>query len=158
MRPLEDADFPELHALLTEPGVRKYLCDDAIIPESRTREFLERSRELLAAEGAGLWGIRRPGEAPLLGCVGYWYFHEPPRLELLYALSERVWKQGYAVEAARRMIRYGREQLSLTTIAASTDAPNTASIRVLERLGFTRTERRVSHGLDTCFFTLQLEP
>jgi ribosomal-protein-alanine N-acetyltransferase len=154
MHPLQDADFADLHALLIEPGVRRYLCDNVIIPESQTREYLQRSRDLWANESAGLWGVRRPAETNLLGVVGYWYFHEPPRLELLYALSERVWHQGYATEAARCLIDYGREHLGLTTILASTDTPNTASIKVLERLGFVMTERRNSHGLDTSFFSL----
>lgn len=154
MLPLQDADFADLHALLTEPGVRRYLCDDVIIPEAQTREYLQRSRELWANESAGLWAVRRPSETNLLGIVGYWYFHEPPRLELLYALSERGWHQGYATEAARCMIDYGRQHLGLTTVLASTDTPNSASIKVLERLGFEMTERRTSHGLDTSFFSL----
>lgn len=154
MRPLVEGDFAELHAILTEPGVRRFLCDDVIIPEAQTREFIARSRALLASEGAGLWAVHQRTERELLGCVGYWYFHEPPRLELLYALTERVWGHGYATEAARRMIDYGREQLAMSTILASTDAPNVASIRVLERVGFELTERREARGLDTVFFTL----
>lgn len=158
MRPLVDADIAELHAILTEPGVRRFLCDDVIIPETQTREFITRSRELHANERVGLWGVYRRDERELLGCIGYWYFHEPPRLELLYALTERVWGYGYAAEAARRMIDYGREQLAMSTILASTDAPNVASIRVLEKLGFRLTERREAKGVDTLFFALPTEP
>lgn len=154
MRPLVEADLAQLHTILTEPGVRRFLCDDVIIPEIQTREYIARSRELLVSEGAGLWAVLRGGQPELLGCVGYWYFHEPPRLELLYALTERVWGRGYATEAARRMMDYGREQLAMSTILASTDAPNVASVRVLERLGFALTERRVANGLDTLFFAL----
>jgi ribosomal-protein-alanine N-acetyltransferase len=158
MRPLIDADFAELHAILTEPGVRRFLFDDVIIPEAQTREVITRSRELHSNERAGLWGVHRLDEREVLGCVGYWYFHEPPRLELLYALTERVWGCGFATEAARRMIDYGREQLAMSTILASTDAPNIASIRVLEKLGFRLTERRKANGLDTLFFALRSEP
>ena len=157
MRPLAEEDYDEFHALLTEPGVRRYLCDDRILSTEETRGFLEQSRRLLANESAGLWAIRRPEEAALLGIVGYWYFHEPPQLELLYALSEGVWKLGYATEASRRMIDYGRQRLNLAIILASTDTPNVASIRVLERLGFVFTDRRSSNGLDTSFFALALE-
>jgi ribosomal-protein-alanine N-acetyltransferase len=154
MRPLDLGDYPAFHDLFVEPGVRRYLCDDQILPHEVTRGFLERSRDLLVREGGGLWGIRRPEADELLGVVGYWYFHEPPRRELLYALSEREWHKGYAIEAARCMIDYGRSRLGLTTILASTDTPNLASIRVLERLGFVRTDRRQVHGLDTSFFSL----
>ena len=62
MRPINDRDFAQLHSILTEPGVRRYLCDDVIIPESQTRDFITRSGELLASEGSGLWGVPRIGE------------------------------------------------------------------------------------------------
>ncbi len=155
MHPIGDADFAELHTILTEPGVRRYLCDNVIIPESQTREFIARSRELLADEGAGLWGVRKESEPELLGCVGFWYFHEPPRLELLFAMSERVWRLGYACEAAQRMIEYGRERLGMRSILASTDTPNLASIGLLEKLGFVLTEQRIAKGLATSFFELR---
>lgn len=153
--PIGDGDFAELHAILTEPGVRRHLCDNVIIPESQTREFISRSRELLRNESAGLWGVRATSDRELLGCVGFWYFHEPPRLELLFAMSERVWRRGYAREASLRMIEYGRDQLRLRSILASTDSPNLASIALLEKLGFVLTEERNSKGLPTSFFELR---
>ncbi len=154
MLPLTEADTAPLHSILTEPGVRRYLCDDVVIPTTQTQAYVKRSREL-EAEGAGLWGVRLADEDDLLGIAGFWYFHEPARLELLYALSERFWGRGYATEAACRMIDYGRQQLGMTEVLASTDTPNVASIRVLQRLGFVLTERRTSNGLDTSFFTLR---
>jgi RimJ/RimL family protein N-acetyltransferase len=55
------------------------------------------------------------------------------------------------------MIDYGRDELAMSTILASTDAPNVASVRVLERLGFELTERRLAKGLDTAFFALRAD-
>ena len=155
MHPINEGDFAELHGILTEPGVRRYLCDDVIIPESQTRDFISRSRDLFTVEGAGLWGVRRESTPALLGCVGFWYFHEPARLELLFAMSEHVWRRGYAREAAQRMIEYGREQLGMRCILASTDTLNVASIGLLERLGFVLTEQRMAKGLATSFFELR---
>jgi RimJ/RimL family protein N-acetyltransferase len=43
----------------------------------------------------------------------------------------------------------------MRTLAASTDAANTASIRVLEKLGFTLTRRETIGRLDTVFFGLR---
>ncbi len=155
LNPIAESDFAELHAILTEPGVRRYLCDNVIIPESQTHEFISRSCELLADEGAGLWAVRKKPEPELLGCVGFWYFHEPLRLELLFAMSERVWRRGYAREAAQRVIEYGRERLGMRSILASTDTPNVASIGLLEKLGFVLTEQRTAKGLPTSFFELR---
>lgn len=154
MRPLHERDAAIFHALLTEPGVRRYLLDDVIISQEQAHEFLQRSARLLASDGAGLWSIALREHDGLLGCTGFWDFHEPPRRELLYLLTERAWGNGYAGEAARAMIEYGRTQLGMPRILASTDVPNLKSIRVLEGLGFRRTEEREVEGRATVFFEL----
>jgi RimJ/RimL family protein N-acetyltransferase len=41
-------------------------------------------------------------------------------------------------------------------VRAATDPPNTASIRVMERLGMTFERRGELNGLDTVFYTLNV--
>ena len=152
LTPLSATDTEVLHALWTTPEVSEYLWDGERIPYARTAEIVSRSRELFAAHGWGLWGARLPNENPLLGFAGYWHFHDPPELELLYGVAAGYWRQGYATELAQALIDYGFTDLGLDEIRASTDAGNTASVRVLEKLGFTYKRRTVVAGLDTLFY------
>ncbi len=46
--------------------------------------------------------------------------------------------KGYATEAAVALIRFGFEQLQLEVIYATCDARNSASFRVMEKLGMQR--------------------
>lgn len=64
---------------------------------------------------------------------------------------------GSATEAARRLVRCAFEDLGFAHIDASTDAANTASIRVLAKLGIPEIRREVVDGLDTRFFRLSLD-
>ena len=57
--------------------------------------------------------------------------------ELGYALHAAYHGQGLAFEAARAMLRLGIEELGLRRVTAELDSRNTASARLLERLGFT---------------------
>lgn len=57
--------------------------------------------------------------------------------ELGYALSRHYQGQGLALEAASAMVRLGVERFGLRRVTAELDARNTASARLLERLGFT---------------------
>ena len=57
--------------------------------------------------------------------------------EIGYELAPDEWGHGYATEAAGAIIRFGFEELGLHRIGAWTVADNTASIRVLEKLGMT---------------------
>src|SRR4029453_757000 len=65
----------------------------------------------------------------------------PPVLEIAYALLLEHWGRGIAVEATRAVMTWGARHLRMTEFHASTDAPNLASIRVLEKLGFRETRR-----------------
>ena len=76
----------------------EYLWDGERIPREGTAEIVDRSRELFATRGCGLWGARLAGEVRLLGFGGYWHFHEPPELELLYGIAAGHWRQGCATE------------------------------------------------------------
>ena len=48
------------------------------------------------------------------------------------------WNQGYATEAAGRVVEYGFETLDLHRIQAFVLPTNIGSVRVLEKLGFRR--------------------
>jgi RimJ/RimL family protein N-acetyltransferase len=60
--------------------------------------------------------------------------------ELGYELHPDSWGHGYATEAARTMLAFGFETLRLQRVWAQCLSENTASVRVLERLGM-RPER-----------------
>jgi RimJ/RimL family protein N-acetyltransferase len=56
--------------------------------------------------------------------------------DLGYWLERPAWGHGYAQEAARAVIDFAFEDLGLAELTAGHAAENTASGRVLERLGF----------------------
>jgi len=51
---------------------------------------------------------------------------------------------GLATEAATEMIRYGFDTLAFERFEASTDAPNAASVAVMERAGMTFWKRELT--------------
>jgi [ribosomal protein S5]-alanine N-acetyltransferase len=152
--PVAPADGAALHTLWTSPGVRRYLWDDEIISRERTTDAIASSQELFDAHDFGLWLVRDRTDHSLIGFAGLWPFRDQQEFELLYGVDERMWGHGYAVEASRAVIKYCFNALHLPVIRASTDVANAASIRVLEKLGFTQTRREVVSGIDTAFFEL----
>jgi len=154
MRPLATEDLDQFHALLTQPGVRRYLLDDEVIPRERTQSFIDTSIASFASNDYGLWGATEKDDGVLVGFCGFWLFHDPPRLELLYGLCDDCRGRGYATEMAAAMIRYGFEALRFDRIEASTDAPNTASIAVMERAGMAFFKRELCGGRDTVYYAI----
>jgi [ribosomal protein S5]-alanine N-acetyltransferase len=155
--PFGRRDVDDLHRVFTEPGVRKYLWDDEVIAWEQTAGIVDKSVASFEANGFGLWAVRVTDEAALAGFCGFWYFHEPPQLELLYGLSTRYWGKGLATEAARAMIAFGFETLGFERIEASTDAANAASVRVMERAGMRFWKREMTNGLDTIYYASTID-
>ena len=79
------------------------------------------------------------------GIVGgsHWY------VASRYFLEPAYWGQGYAIEAARAMVNYATQQLGIRRITAITLPHNTASIRVLSKLGMQHQTDLVWPGEET---------
>lgn len=152
LRPLTGDHAGTLHRLWTSAGVRRFLWDDEVIPLERTRAVIEQSRELFKTQRYGLWGAWPHDRVELIGFGGLWPFRDPPELELVYGVREDRWGVGYATEIGRAVTEYCFGSLDMAVVRASTDAPNAASRRVLERLGFGFVRRGVVDGLDTLFY------
>ena len=157
LRPLAPNEATSLQRLWADEQVRRFLWDDQIITLEETQAILERNKSLFEESGLGMWGIHKPANQNLIGFAGYWFFRTPPSLELLFGVSTNHWNCGVATEASECVIRYGFEELEFDTIRASTDAGNTASQRVLEKLMMSFHHRELVDGLDTVFYTLNRE-
>jgi len=144
LRPLTLADVDAAHHVWTDPGVRRYLWDDLIIPREQAEEVIAASLANFREYRLGLWGIRMYEAEALAGFAGL-RFIDAREVELLYGLLPEFWGCGLATEAAEAVLDYGFGVLALPRIAGRTDPPNTASIHVLERLGM-QLERQAKTG------------
>ena len=152
LRPFEMADLDALHQQWTAPGVRRYLWDDEVIPRETVEAVIRSSLDSFAAKGYGFWALLSKEGGELIGFCGLRAAGEEEKIELLYGLSEGWWGRGLAVEASQAVIAYGRAKCGLTRILAITDAPNRASVRVMEKLGMKFDKRALHDGLDSIFY------
>lgn len=144
-----------LHAVFTQPGVRRFIFDDELIPPERTTEIIQTSVTLFAERGFGLWLARRRPTDDLIGFGGFWFFRDPPALELLYGVGDEHLKNGYGREIARAIVTYGFETLKMPSIHASTDAAHADSRRLLDEMGFGFERQELVGGLDTVLYELR---
>jgi ribosomal-protein-alanine N-acetyltransferase len=157
LRPVTSTDLDDLHRLWIDPDVRKYLWDDEIISRQLVASIIDRSIALFAENGFGLWLAFHRETNALAGFCGFWYFHEPPELQLLFGVAPDYWGKGLATEMTVAMIHYGFEELGFSRIIASADAPNVASIKVMEKAGMRFEKRAEIDGRDTVYFAITRE-
>lgn len=154
LEPYAEADLDPIHALWSSPGVRRYLFDNEIIPADFVRAEIEANARSFEQNGWGQWKVSLRERAGLAGFCGFREFHEPPELELLFGVAEPYWGRGLAGEMAGALIALGFNRWGFDRIQASTDAPNQASIRVMEKLGMRQVRREMTNGLDTVYFEI----
>ena len=73
-------------------------------------------------------------------------------VEIGYYLKRTAWGNGYATEAAQRILRFAFESSPLEEVVAVTDPENWTSRRVLEKTGFLSTGIRRAYGEDLLGF------
>jgi RimJ/RimL family protein N-acetyltransferase len=135
LRPFTRDDTDTLHAHWTDPDVRRYLWDGAVIERAQAAAMVEESLATFAARRFGFWIVQDRADGGFVGFAGLRAGADPDDVELYYGLAPERWRRGYATEAARAVLRYGFETLVHARILIRTDGPNVASRAVIERLG-----------------------
>jgi [ribosomal protein S5]-alanine N-acetyltransferase len=157
LRPWTPSDTPALHRIWTDPDVRRFLWDDEIIDHRRADATVRLGLDAAAEPGLGFWMIEPPGVNAAVGFVGLWRRDEPGMAdpELLYGLLPAWWGRGLATEAARLVLAQAFDAGRFARIIAATDPPNSASTRVMERLGMRFERRGLLHGRETVFYVTE---
>jgi [ribosomal protein S5]-alanine N-acetyltransferase len=137
LRELTEDDIPSWFERATD-AESAWLAGDPI-PESieMGAQWLERHRERFRQQKGIRWAIRTEGTAQSIGTIGLTITSKEERVaELGYVIARAYWSKGIATGAARMVVRYAFDTLQLAEIRADPLASNTASRRVLEKIGF----------------------
>ena len=147
MRPLTEADLPQLARLRSDEEVARYLGGVAApdVVERRLRFYLDCHERY----GYGMSATLSKADGRFLGWSGLQPLEDSGETEVGYAFDKPYWGRGYATEAAHAWLRYGFEQKGLKRIVAVAAPENAASRHVMEKLGM-KFERMVWHYGSEC--------
>lgn len=130
--PYSESDIPELLPLI---GTREVAATTLRIPHPYTEEDARRFVASMLSDDEVRLGIRLRADGRLVGGVGLRLNLQQKNAELGYWIGAPYWGQGYATEAAQEMLRHGFQQIGLHRIFASHFKGNSASARILKKLG-----------------------
>ncbi len=134
---LSEGDRQVFHQLNSDKKIMRHF------PFLRTRkmadEVLEKIITIAKKDGYG-WSavcLRESGEP--IGFIGLSKINFEagftPATEIGWRIVPGYWRKGYALEAALALVRHGFEELELDEIVAFAVPQNTASTRLMQRLG-----------------------
>ncbi|HXH30066.1 MAG TPA: GNAT family N-acetyltransferase [Bacteriovoracaceae bacterium] len=137
LRPAVLTDAPNLLELNSDPAVMRFTGDklmtslteahqliaDTLIPEFRDTRMGRFAVHLLDGSYAGWCGLK--------------YYPQQDEVDLGYRFLKKLWGLGLATEAAAACLGYGFHQLNLKRIIVKVMPDNTASLKVVQKLGMT---------------------
>lgn len=146
LRDFVSRDLEAVHAYSSLPDVSRYLVwgpNTLLQSKDTIRGFLldqKRKPRINFDLAIVRKGSARRGDGPkLIGGAGLKLADWENRTgDIGYVLHPDHWRQGYAQEAARALMEAGFREIGLQRIFATCDQRNTASARVMERLGLRR--------------------
>lgn len=150
IRELCNGDFDVVHAYASDEEVVRFLPFGPNT-EDATARFLKRARAAARAKPRVEYDLAviRTEDGRQVGAVTLRRDGpDSPQAMLGYCFAREAWGHGFATEAAAEVLRLGFEDLGLHRMWAGCAPGNTASIRVLEKLGMRREAhfRQNFHG------------
>jgi ribosomal-protein-alanine N-acetyltransferase len=116
---------------------------DGVLGREESDAYIGRAEAHFADHGFCKWAVEAPDVSPLVGAVGLSFVRFQasftPAVEVAWRLDRRYWGRGYATEAAQASVDDGFRRIGLTAVVAMTTLGNHASMRIMERLGMTRS-------------------
>jgi [ribosomal protein S5]-alanine N-acetyltransferase len=138
LRQYKEDDMPFLHSIFSDSETMKYY--PAPFSFEQTQNWIKKNQERYQEDGYGLWGICLKETDELIGDCGLvkQKVDDKTEVEIGYHINKEYWSKGIASEAAKGCKEYGFIQLGLNKLISIIDPRNIPSIRVVEKIGFTK--------------------
>lgn len=138
---LKPIDLSHLHSTYEYSGNlenTKYMMFLPYTSLEETREVLEQSVKYWQSENPLYLHFAILLEDRHIGEVSIYYTDNPNEGELGWVIHRDFWNRGYTTESARAVMDYAVNTLGMNRIIACCDSENSASYRVMEKLGMHR--------------------
>ncbi len=136
LRPLALTDAKDVQRLA---GEREIADTTLNIPhpyvDGAAEAWISTRRAQFEAGDAIVYALTDAESGELIGAVGLQIEKDFDKAELGYWIGKPYWNNGYATEAAARLVRYGFEELELNRVLSRHLSRNPASGRVMQKLG-----------------------
>ncbi len=140
LREVRKTDWKDVHEYAVNPDVYKFMPWGPNTEED-TKNYIQSAinfRQEIPRTKFELAIILKTTKKRIGGCGITVSDAENQQGWIGYCLNNNLWNQGYATEAAAKLLEFGFEKLELHRIFATCDTENIGSARVLEKIGMQR--------------------
>jgi RimJ/RimL family protein N-acetyltransferase len=139
LRNWQESDVAPFVEMNQDLEVMKYFPD--LLSAEETKNSVKRFKLHFREHGFGLFAVELKSEKKFIGFTGLaiptFEAHFTPAVEIGWRLSSKYFDQGYATEAAKKVLEFAFEELKLKELVSFTAIVNKPSINVMKKIGMT---------------------
>ncbi|WP_106917179.1 GNAT family N-acetyltransferase [Chryseobacterium aurantiacum] len=154
LRELTVGDAMSFYELNENSKVIQYTGDRSFESVEEATTFLQNYNDY-DENGYGRWAVIDKSNNEFLGWCGLKYDSSKDETDLGFRFFEKFWNRGVATESAIACLKYGLDQLKLKKIVGRAMSENIASIKVLQKLGFTFDKEFDFDGCKGVIYTIE---
>lgn len=142
----QDEDVISLHSIFSDPETMTYY--PAPFSLQQTQNWIKRNQNRYLNDGYGLWAVCLKETKKVIGDCGLVKQNVDGKteVEIGYHINKTYWSKGFASEAAKACKEFGFCKLGFNKLISIIDPKNIASIRVAEKIGFTKEKETFIFG------------
>jgi RimJ/RimL family protein N-acetyltransferase len=161
LRELRQEDAPFVLALANEPSFIQFIGDRGLRTIADAERYIDSGPwTQYAAHGFGLWLVSLRDSGEPIGICGLLTRAALPDPDIGFAFRQAFWSKGYAFEAASAVAAAARDTFKVPRLLAIVSPANAASIRLLEKLGFSyeRMTRMSPTAAEVALYAIAFDP
>ena len=153
-RKFELDDLPQLVEQRSDPDVARYLGGTK---RQNPEELAKRIRFYMScydSHGFGMCPMFWKETGEMIGAAGIQPLEDTGQIEVGYSVIKPYWGLGIGTEAAKGWMEFGFNNFGLERIVAVAVEENTASRRIMEKLGMQYKKTEEHYGEDCAFYSI----
>lgn len=139
------SDVKDFYRIYRDPSITYYMEDLFQDPEEERAYMESYIRQVYGFYGFGMWTVLNKATGEVIGRAGLSVREGYDVPELGFVIDVRYQRQGYGYEVCSAILTYAKEDLCFEKVQALVQKENTASHRLLDKLGF-QYERDVTEN------------
>ena len=153
-RPFVDGDLPLLIEQRSDPDMNRYLGGMKKQNAEALAKRIQFYISCVERYGFGMCPMFLKGSDEMIGAAGLQPLEDTGEIEVGYSLVKDHWGKGLGTEAAIGWMNFGFETKGLERIVAVADVENTASRRIMEKIGMKYEKTELYYEIDCAFYAI----
>ena len=163
LRELLETDVDGIYELDSDPRVHTYLGNKPIKTKDKAAQIVHFVRKQYRELGIGRFAAIEKSSGDFIGWSGLKFNTGAKEAlngkqdfyDIGYRLIPRYWGKGYATESSLAALKYGFEKLKIDTICGAAEDANSASNKILKKIGLQFINEFIYEGKPVNWYELK---